>query len=191
MSTSSCKKATTDVTEIVHTTHIFLDSWKSHVDTSATKVQASVDLFSKSLQEESTKFEAVRSSIQTENTSFLSSVNSRFASLQADLATESALKADLAKQASTIEVQKVQLAQAEKEISLLKIERAVFRSCVGDVKDMLTNLLGAHDPILTLTIINHLTTKLIPTLAILHEMKGVFERFVPPKQGEKVFVLIN
>ncbi|XP_023734999.1 flocculation protein FLO11-like [Lactuca sativa] len=182
-STSSCKKATNDVTEIVHTTQIFLQSLKSHDDTSATKVQASVDSFSKSLQEESTKFEVVRSSIQTENTSFLILVNSCFASLHADLETESALKADLAKQASTIEVQKVQLAQAEKEISLLKTERVVFRSYAGDVKDMLTNLLGAHDPILTLTIKNHLTTKLLPALAMLHEMKGVSERSIPPKQG--------
>ncbi|XP_023739769.1 uncharacterized protein LOC111887864 [Lactuca sativa] len=48
---------------------------------------------------------------------------------------------------------------------------------------MLTNLLGAHDPILTLTIINHLTTKLLSALVMLHEMKGVSERFMPPKQG--------
>ncbi|XP_023770501.1 flocculation protein FLO11-like [Lactuca sativa] len=182
-STSSCKKALTDVTEVVHTTQIFLDSLKNHANISAVKIQASVDLFSKSLQEESTKFEATRSSLQTKNTSFLSSVNSRFASLQVDLTTESAVKANLAKKASTIEVQKVQLAQAKKEISLLKTERAVFRSCAGDVKDMLLNLLGAHDPILTLTIKNHLTTKLIPALAMLHEMNGVSERFVPPKQG--------
>ena len=68
---------------------------------------------------------------------------------------------------------------------MLKTERAVFRSCAGDVKDMLLNLLGAHDPILTLTIQNHLTTKLIPALAMLHEMKGVSKRFVPPKQREE------
>ncbi|XP_052623813.1 flocculation protein FLO11-like [Lactuca sativa] len=174
-STSSCKKATTDVVEIVHSTQIFLESLKGHVETSTTKVNASVDSLSKSLQAEKTMFEAVRSSIQAENTSLISSVNSRLESLHADLAKES--------QASIIEVQKVQLAQAEKEISLLKTERAVFRSCVEDVKDMLTSILGAHDPILTLTIRNHLTSKILPALALLHEMKGVSERLISPKQG--------
>ena len=48
---------------------------------------------------------------------------------------------------------------------------------------MLTNLIGAHDPILTLTIHNHLTSKLLPALSMLHEMKGVSEPFVTPKQG--------
>ena len=58
-STSTCKKATTEVTEVVHTTHIFLDSLKAHADTNAAKLQSSVDSFSKSLHDESTKFEAV------------------------------------------------------------------------------------------------------------------------------------
>ena len=77
----------------------------------------------------------------------------------------------------------MQLAEAEKEISLLKTQRAVYKSCAGDVKDLLTNLLEAHDPILTLTIRNHLQSKLLPAIAILSEMKGVSEGVVPPKQG--------
>ncbi|KAL7611673.1 hypothetical protein Lser_V15G06133 [Lactuca serriola] len=49
---SACKKATADVVDVVHTTQIFLESLKGHDDTNAAKVQASVDSFSKSLQEE-------------------------------------------------------------------------------------------------------------------------------------------
>ena len=70
-------------------------------------VQALVDSLSKSLQEEQTKFEVVRSSIQAENTSLIDSVSSRLDSLHADIAKESALKEDIARQASTIEVHKV------------------------------------------------------------------------------------
>ncbi|KAL7589472.1 hypothetical protein Lser_V15G37512 [Lactuca serriola] len=51
------------------------------------------------------------------------------------------------------------------------------------MKDLLTNLLEAHDPTLTLTIRNHLTSTLLPALAILSEMKGVSEGVVSPKQG--------
>ncbi|KAL7600247.1 hypothetical protein Lser_V15G21793 [Lactuca serriola] len=156
---------------------------KSYNDTSAAKVNAFVDSLSKCIQAEQTKFEVVHSSIQAENTSLISSVNFQFESLNVALAKESSLKEDLARQASTIEVQKVQLAQAEKEISLLKTERVFFHSCVGDIKDMLTSLLGAHDPILTLTIRNHLTSKLLLALALLHETKGVSEKFISPKQG--------
>lgn len=182
-STSSCKKASTDVTKIVQRTQIFHESLKRHANTNAAKIHDSVDSFSKSLQEEQFKFEAVRSSIQAENSSLISSITSKLDSLHDNLETESALKEELARRSSTMEVQKVQLAQAEKEISLLKTERVVFCICAGDVKDMLTNILGAHDPILTLTIRNHLTTKLAPSIAMLHEMTGVLEGFRPPKQG--------
>ena len=95
-STSSCKKVIDDVTAIVGTTQIFLESLKGHADTNAAKIQDSVDSFSKSLQEEQSKFEAVRSSIQVENSSLISSVTSKFASLHANLATEKALKEELA-----------------------------------------------------------------------------------------------
>ncbi|XP_023734775.1 uncharacterized protein LOC111882635 [Lactuca sativa] len=182
-STSLCKKATTDIAEVVRTTHIFLDSLKGHADTNVAKVRASVDSLSQTLQEEHTKFEDVCSSLKANNATLISSVSSKLDSMHAEIAKESALKEEIAKQASTIVVQQVQLTQAEKEISLLKTERTVFRSCANDVKDMLTNILGAHDPILTLSIRNHLTTKLLPALTILHEMKGVSEPFVAPKQG--------
>ncbi|XP_023746786.1 uncharacterized protein LOC111894938 [Lactuca sativa] len=92
--------------------------------TSTSHYQSSVDSFSKSLHDETTKFEAVCSELKTETTSFLHSVDSRFDALAANLATEGALKEDLAKKQATIDVQKVQLAQAEKEISLLKVQRA-------------------------------------------------------------------
>ena len=59
----------------------------------------------------------------------------------------------------------------------------MYKSCAGEVKDLLTNLLEAHDPTLTLTIRNHLTSTLLPALAILSEMKGVSEGVVSPKQG--------
>ncbi|KAL7588506.1 hypothetical protein Lser_V15G41267 [Lactuca serriola] len=182
-STSVCKKASADVTEVIHTTKIFLDSLKGHADTNAAKIRESVESVSQSLQKEQQKFYDVRSSIQADNASLISSVSSKLDSLHADIAKESALKEEIARQASTIAVQQVQLAQAEKEISLLKTERVVFRSCANDVKDMLTNVIGARDPILTLTIRNHLTSKLLPALVILHEMKGVSEPFVTPKQG--------
>ena len=57
----------------------------------------------------------------------------------------------------------------------MKTEHVVFQSCDGDVQNMLNYILSAHDPILTLTIRNHLTSKLLPSLALLHEMKGVSE----------------
>ncbi|XP_023749557.1 uncharacterized protein PB18E9.04c-like [Lactuca sativa] len=114
-STSSCKKAVDDVTAIVGTTQIFLESLKGHADTNAAKIQDSVDSFSKSLQEEQSKFDDMLSSIQAENSSLISSVTSKLESLHANLATKSALTKELAQKSSTIEVQKVQLAQEEKE----------------------------------------------------------------------------
>ncbi|KAL7589612.1 hypothetical protein Lser_V15G41251 [Lactuca serriola] len=178
-SASSCAKATKEVSEVVHTTQIFLDSLKSHADTNQAKFQSSVDSFSKTLQDETTKFEALRTELKTESTSFLQSVDSRFVTL----AAESTLKEDLIKHQATIDIQKVQLAQAKKEISLLKTQRVVYQSCAGDVKAMLTTLLAAHDPFLTLTIRKHRQSKLLPAISILSEMMGVSEKVVLPKQG--------
>ncbi|KAL7591142.1 hypothetical protein Lser_V15G35008 [Lactuca serriola] len=109
-STSSCQKATTDVAKLIYSSQIFLESLNGHAHSNAATINASVDSLSKSLQEEHAKFENVRSSIQAENTSLLSSVNSRLETLHVDLAKESALREDLARQTSTIEVQTVQLA---------------------------------------------------------------------------------
>ncbi|KAL7600954.1 hypothetical protein Lser_V15G23568 [Lactuca serriola] len=159
-SVASCSQATKEVSEVVHTTQIFLDSLKT-------------------LQNEMTKFEALRADLKTESTSFLQSLDSRFASL----AAESTLKKDLIKHQATIDLQKVQLDQAEQEISLLKTQRAVYQSCAGDVKNILTTLLEAHDPLLTLTIRKHLQSKLLPAITILSEMKGVSEKVFLPKQG--------
>ncbi|XP_023770516.1 flocculation protein FLO11-like [Lactuca sativa] len=163
-STSVCQKASADVTEVIRTTHIFLDSLKGHADTNSATLRESVASLSRSLKEEHKKFEEVRSSIQVDNASLISLVSSKLDSLHADISNEGALKEEIARQASTIAVQHVQLAQVEKEISLLKTERAVFRSCANDVKDMLTNILGADDPILTLTIHNHLQPNFFPPL---------------------------
>ncbi|XP_023729838.1 pectinesterase inhibitor 10-like [Lactuca sativa] len=64
-----------------------------------------------------------------------------------------------------------------------KTEHAVFQSCAGDVLNMLNNVLQAHDSILTLTIWNHLTTKLLPATERLREMKGVTKPLVTLQQG--------
>ena len=55
-STSSCKKATSEVIALVQESKKFLDSFNSHVDSNATKVNASVDNLSKSFREEKLKF---------------------------------------------------------------------------------------------------------------------------------------
>ncbi|XP_023736905.1 pectinesterase inhibitor 10-like [Lactuca sativa] len=74
-STSSCKKAIADVIELIHDSKVFFESLKGHADSNASKVNATVDLLSKLLQEENTKFDSVRSRFQVDHTTFLSSVN--------------------------------------------------------------------------------------------------------------------
>lgn len=74
-STSSCKKAIVDVIELIHDSKVFFESLKGYTDSNASKVNATVDLLSKLLQEENTKFDSVRSRFQVDHTTFLSSVN--------------------------------------------------------------------------------------------------------------------
>ena len=56
-STSTCKKASGDVVEVIRTTQIFLDSLKGHADMNAAKIRESVESLSQSLKEEQQKFE--------------------------------------------------------------------------------------------------------------------------------------
>ena len=51
---------------------------------------------------------------------------------------------------------------------------------------LLSNLLEAHDPILTITIRKHLLDKLHPILALPNTLEDVSEAPVAPKQGEKI-----
>ena len=71
----------------------------------------------------------------------------------------------------------------------LKSEIAVLKQGVVDVNALFSNLLEAHDPILTITIRRHLTDKLRPALVLLNKLEGVFEALVPSKQGEKIKLL--
>lgn len=66
----------------------------------ATKMVAAVDSLSQSLQAETAKFDLVRSDIQIENHSLISSVNSSLEKLQADLAMENKLMDDLARKST-------------------------------------------------------------------------------------------
>ena len=56
---------------------------------------------------------------------------------------------------------------------------------MGDMNLLLSNLLEAHDPILTNTIRRDLADKLHPALALLNRLEGVSEDPVPPKQWGK------
>ncbi|XP_023768812.1 uncharacterized protein LOC111917354 [Lactuca sativa] len=186
-STSSCKKATIEVADLIRDSKIFLESFKGHADSNAAKVNTTVDSLSNSLQEEKAKFDTGRSEIKDDHSSHITSVNAQLDKLHADLAMENKIMDELARKSTTIEVQNVQLAQPKKEIDTLKTERAVLRSCTGDVLPLLGNLVNAHDPILTLKIRNHLTTKLLPAIEMLSQMKGVTEPIVTPQQGGESF----
>ena len=89
----------------------------------------------------------------------------------------------LARKTTQIEVQQVQLSHADKEIFSIKTERAILKNCAYDVLNRLSNVIHDHDPILTLTIRNHLTSKLLPMIEILNQMKGGTEPIVTTQQG--------
>ncbi|XP_023752631.1 uncharacterized protein LOC111900995 [Lactuca sativa] len=87
-----CKKAYADVTEVIRTTQIFLDSLKGHADTNVTNIRESVASLSQYLKEEQMKFEEVRSSMKADNASLISSFSSKLDTLHADIAKEGTLK---------------------------------------------------------------------------------------------------
>ncbi|KAL7592155.1 hypothetical protein Lser_V15G35167 [Lactuca serriola] len=103
-SNSVFQKASADVTEVIRTIEIFLDSVKGHADTNAATLCESVASLSQSLKEEQEKFEDVRSSMQADKASLISSVSSKLDSLHADISNEGALKEEIARKASIIAV---------------------------------------------------------------------------------------
>lgn len=79
--------------------------------------------------------------------------------------------------------QSVKLKQANKEIEELKSKRAILKRCVRDVKSLVSNILEAHDSILTISVCRHLDDKLHPAFTLLNRIEGFSEVLVPPKQG--------
>lgn len=62
-------------------------------------------------------------------------------------------------------------------------ERVVTKSCVLDVNSMLSNIVEARDPLIPITVRNHLANKLHPTFAMLNRLEGVSDFSSIPKQG--------
>ncbi|CAI9294325.1 unnamed protein product [Lactuca saligna] len=79
--------------------------------------------------------------------------------------------------------QSVKLKHAQQEIDKLKFDRTGIRTLVSDVISLLSNLLEAHDPILTITIRRNIADKLCPVIAMLNRIEGVLEVPVIPEQG--------
>ena len=121
-STSLCKNATADVKDLIHDSRVFLDSLKGRAETNAAKVNASVASLSQSFQREQAKFETLWSDVFTDNKTFLAFFYSRLDKLNVDFQVERKLRDDLAQHIAINEVQKAEIARAEREISLLKTE---------------------------------------------------------------------
>lgn len=115
-----------------------------------------------------------------------SSINSHLDKLQANLAMENKVMDELARQTTLLKTQSVKLSQAKNEMDELKSERVVVKSCVGDVNALLSNLIEAHDSVLTITIRRHLAENLRPAISMLSRIEGVPEASIPPKQGGEV-----
>lgn len=69
---------------------------------------------------------------------------------------------DLALRTTQLKTQTVKLNLEDKEIGELNSERAVMKAYVSDVSSLLSNLLQAHDSVLTISFCTHLDEKLLP-----------------------------
>ena len=105
-----------------------------------------------SLQSEKEALVQVRTGLQTDNSELQTSFSSKVDKLREDLAVESGIMDKLAAKTTKVQVQAAKLTQANKEIKELKSERVVVKSIVGDVNALLSNILDAHDPILSISI---------------------------------------
>ncbi|XP_023730368.1 uncharacterized protein At4g04980-like [Lactuca sativa] len=151
-SARSCQKATKEVASLISDAKIFLEYLQGAVETNTNKVNNAIESLSKCLQAEKENFDSVRSSLQANQTTLLSSINNLLDKLQADLAMENKIMDELARKTTLLEVESIQLNQANKEIDSLKTERVVIKSCISDVFAILSNLVNAHDSILTLSV---------------------------------------
>ncbi|CAI9281518.1 unnamed protein product [Lactuca saligna] len=127
--------------------------------------------------------EKLHADISTSNSKFQTSISSTLCKFQEDLAVERKIMNELARQTTQVKTQSVKLKHAQKEIDYIKSERTSIKSCVSDVNYLLSNLIEAHDPVLTITIPRHLADKLRPKIALLNRIKGVPEVIVLPEQG--------
>nr|KAJ0227884.1 hypothetical protein LSAT_V11C100043130 [Lactuca sativa] len=179
----SCKKASEGVATFISDAKLLLESLKEAPESNTNKFNIAIESLSTSLQAEEDKFDSVRTSLQADQATLLSSITSPLDKLQVDLAMENKIMDELARKTTLLEVQSIKLTQANKDIYSLNSERVVIKSCVPDVFAILSNLVNAHDLVLTLSVRNHLTEKLLLALKILSRIEGVTESIVTPQQG--------
>lgn len=135
-----------------------------------------------SLQKDKEALVQVHTDQKTENTEFQTSLYSKIDKLREDLTVESGIMEELAAKTTKVQVLAAKLAQENKEIKELKSEQ-VFIKSVGDVNALLSNILDAHNPILSISIRRHLADKFRPALAMLNQIEGVSKSSDLPKQG--------
>lgn len=116
------------------------------------KVNEAILKLSTSLKSEREKLEKLCFGISDENTTFHSSISTWLNKFQDDLAVESKSMDKLALCIAQVHTQTLKLKQASSEIDELKSVRAVMKSCISNVKSLLSNLIEAHDPVLSIII---------------------------------------
>ncbi|KAL7605732.1 hypothetical protein Lser_V15G20073 [Lactuca serriola] len=182
-STKVCTEATEKVDKLIQDANIFLESLQGAAELNASKVTSSITNLEKASAAEKQNFATLCQDIQKDNAALLSSLNERFMKLQADLAMENSFMDELALKTTQLKTKNLQLSQVNNEVNQIHSERVVVKSCVSDVHIILSNVLEAHDPILTLSVQRHIADKFCHALGFLSRIEGVLETTVPPKQG--------
>ncbi|XP_023765875.1 uncharacterized protein LOC111914352 [Lactuca sativa] len=182
-STKVSIEATEKVDKLIQDANILLESLQGSTASNASKVTNSITKLEEAFAAEKQNFVHLRQDIQKDNAGLLSSLNECLTKLQDDLAMENSLVDELARKTTQLKTKNLQLSQANNEVTQLRSERVVVKSCVSDIHAILLGVLEAHDPILTISIRRHLSDKLCPSLGMLSRIEGVYEAVLPPKQG--------
>nr|KAJ0205612.1 hypothetical protein LSAT_V11C500229060 [Lactuca sativa] len=163
-----------------------MESFQNTADSNTNKVNEAIASLSTSLKTEREKFEVSHQSLQADRTILLSYVKTSLTNLKTDLAWDNKVREDLALSQTQVATLSLELSQANMEIESLRAEDTVLKSCVNDVHSLTSNLLEAHDSVLTISVRRHLTDKLLPALEMLSRIRGVTEPIDTPQQGGDV-----
>ena len=169
-STISCQQVTIKVDKLISETKTFMTELHTIAGLNISKDNDAISKLSTSLRIEREKQEQLCIGISNDNTALHTSVSSRLTKFQDDLAVESKIMDELALRTTQLRAQSIKLKHANKEIKELNSERAVMETCVGDVNSLLSNLLEAHDSILTISVRRHLADKLCPAFTLLNRL---------------------
>ncbi|CAI9282769.1 unnamed protein product [Lactuca saligna] len=191
-STTVCSNSTEKIDKLITDAMVFMEKFQSFFESNTTKVNEVISSLGSTLKTEKAKLQEVCTGLTTNHAQFNTSISSQISKLHDDLKMESTIRDTFAVKTENVNVLKVKLENAEKQVNDLLSEKETMKSYIADVTSVLLDIVETQHSMITITVKKHLAKKLRPVFTMLHRPEGVRgSNSIPKQMGEVKNVLLT